>query len=393
VEQFREEVRSWLSDNCPESARGPGEPVTIGSKRPMKNPELLVWRHKLGGRGWTIPTWPKEYGGGGLSTEEVEVLGEELDAIKARVPLGGMGVSMIGPTLLEYGTEEQKLRHIPSIAMGDIAWCQGYSEPGAGSDLASLQTKMIDKGDFYQINGQKVWTSGANFADWIFTLVRTDPDVPKHEGISFVLIDMDQPGITVNPIKLISGTSPFCETFFDDATARKDDLVGQLNRGWTVGKRLLQHERSGQGGMRPGTAGAQIPLPRLVETARKYVGETEDGKISDSSIRDRVIQFSMNQRSFRSTQRRAREENTSGGTPAEATSIFKLYGATMGRDAANFRVEIMGSQGYGWEGDSFNEEELQATRTYLQTRAMTIYGGTDEIQKNIISKRVLGLPD
>lgn len=393
MEQFREQVRSWLSDNCPESARGPGEPVTIGSKRPMKNPELLDWRHKLGGRGWTIPTWPKEYGGGGLSAEEVEVLREELDAIKARVPLGGMGVSMIGPTLLEYGTEEQKLRHIPSIAMGDIAWCQGYSEPGAGSDLASLQTKMIDKGDFYQINGQKIWTSGADFADWIFTLVRTDPDVPKHEGISFVLIDMDQPGITVNPIKLISGTSPFCETFFDDATARKDDLVGQLNRGWTVGKRLLQHERSGQGGMRPGTARAQMPLPRLVETARKYVGETEDGKISDSSIRDRVIQFSMNQRSFRTTQRRAREENTSGGTPGEATSIFKLYGATMGRDAANFRVEIMGSQGYGWEGDSFNKEELEATRTYLQTRAMTIYGGTDEIQKNIISKRVLGLPD
>jgi alkylation response protein AidB-like acyl-CoA dehydrogenase len=393
VKQFREEIRSWLVENCPESARGSGEPVTIGSKRPMKNPELLEWRHKLGELGWTIPTWPKEFGGGGLSAEEADVLQEELDQIKARVPVGGMGVSMIGPTLLEYGTEEQKLRHIPSIAMGDIAWCQGYSEPGAGSDLASLQTKMIDKGDFYEINGQKIWTSGANFADWVFTLVRTDPDVPKHEGISFILIDMDQPGVSVKPIKLISGTSPFCETFFDDASARKDDLVGQLNRGWTVGKRLLQHERSGQGGLRSGAARGQMPQANLVQTAKEYVGESTDGKISDTSIRDRVIQFAMNQRSFRTTQKRAREENTSGGTPGEATSIFKLYGATMGRDTANFKVEIMGSQGYGWEGDSFSEKELEATRTFLHTRAMTIYGGTDEIQMNIISKRVLGLPD
>jgi alkylation response protein AidB-like acyl-CoA dehydrogenase len=359
----------------------------------MKNPELLEWRHKLGGRGWTIPTWPEEYGGGGLSAEQASILYEELDAIKARVPIGGMGVSMIGPTLLEYGTEEQKLRHIPSIALGDIGWCQGYSEPGAGSDLASLQTKMIDKGDVYEINGQKIWTSGANFADWIFTLVRTDPNVPKHEGISFILIDMDQPGVTVKPIKLISGTSPFCETFFDDAAARKDDLVGQLNRGWTVGKRLLQHERSGQGGLRAGTARAQMPQPKLVETAKEYVGVDVDGKISEPAIRDKVIQFAMNQRSFQTTQKRAREENTSGGTPGEATSIFKLYGATLGRDSANFKVELMGSQGYGWEGDSFTAKELESTKTFLHTRAMTIYGGTDEIQMNIISKRVLGLPD
>ena len=248
LDNFRAEVRGWLEQNCPASARGQGEPITIGSKRPMKDPALLEWRLALGAKGWTVPTWPKEYGGGGLTAEENGVLVEELRAIKARVPLGGMGVSMIGPTLLEYGTEDQKLRHIPKIATGEIAWCQGYSEPGAGSDLASLQTKMVDKGDVYEINGQKIWTSGANFADWIFTLVRTDPDAPKHDGISFILIDMNQPGITTKPIKLISGSSPFCETFFDNAQARKDDLVGQLNRGWSVGKRLLQHERSGQGG-------------------------------------------------------------------------------------------------------------------------------------------------
>ncbi len=391
--EFREEVRNWLSDNCPQSARGPGEPITIGSKRTMADPELLKWRHKLGERGWTIPTWPKEYGGGGLSNDESRVLMEEITAIDARVPIGGMGVSMIGPTLLEYGTEEQKLRHIPKIAMGDIAWCQGYSEPGAGSDLAGLQTKMVDKGDVYEINGQKIWTSGANFADWIFTLVRTDPDAPKHEGISFILIDMDQPGVTIKPIRLISGGSPFCETFFDNATARKDDLVGQLNRGWTVAKRLLQHERSGQGGLRAGGARGQLPRNMLAETARKYVGQNEDGRISDSSVRDRVIQFAMNQRSFRITQKKARQENTPGATPGEATSIFKLYGATLGRDTANFRVELMGSQGYGWEGSSFNEEELEAARTFLSSRAITIYGGTNEIQLNIVAKRVLGLPD
>jgi len=394
LEAFREEVRGWLEENCPESARGPGEPVTIGTKRPMQDPDLLTWRRALGSKGWTIPTWPKEYGGGGLSIEETMVLNEELRHIKARVPMGGMGVSMIGPTLLEYGTEEQKLRHIPQIALGDIAWCQGYSEPGAGSDLAALRTRAEDKGDFFEINGQKIWTSGAQFADWIFMLVRTDPDVPKHEGISFLLCDMDQPGVTVKPIKLISGSSPFCETFFDNAAARKDDLVGQLNRGWTVGKRLLQHERSGQGGLGQG-GGRRPQQPRniLAETAKNYIGTDASGKISDAEIRNQVVSFAMNQRSFQLTQKRARDENTSGKTMGEATSIFKLYGATLGRDSQDLRCAIMGSQGWGWEGDSFTEVELESTRSMLGSRAITIYGGTNEIQRNIISKRVLGLPD
>lgn len=393
IEAFREEVRAWLADNCPESARGPGEPITIGSKRPMENPELLEWRHRLGEKGWTVPTWPKEYGGGGLTSEEAQVVREECAAIKARLPMGGMGVSMLGPTLLEYGTEEQKKRHIPPIVMGDIAWCQGYSEPGAGSDLASLRTRAVDKGDYFEVNGQKIWTSGAQFADWAFVLVRTDPDVPKHEGISFVLMDMNQPGISVKPIRLISGSSPFCETFFDNAVAQKVDLVGQLNRGWTVGKRLLQHERSGQGGLGEGGARRQAPRNQLVETAKQYVGTDASGRIADSETRDTVVQFGMNQRSFQLTQQRAREENTSGQTVAEATSIFKLYGSTMARDSADLRTRLMGSQGYGWEGDAFSEEEIEATRNFLHSRAITIYGGTNEVQMNIIAKRVLGLPD
>lgn len=393
IDAFREEVRGWLADNCPESARGPGEPITIGTKRPMKNPELLEWRHKLGEKGWTVPMWPKEYGGGGLSREEAIVLAQELREIKARTPMGGMGVSMIGPTLLEYGTEEQKQRHIPKIVMGDISWCQGYSEPGAGSDLAGLRTRAVDKGDYFEINGQKIWTSGAQFADWIFALVRTDPDVPKHEGISFVLMDMDQPGVTTRPIRLIAGSSPFCETFFDNAVAQKIDLVGQLNRGWTVGKRLLQHERSGQGGLGEGGPRRQPGGGVLSETAREYVGVDEQGRIKDSSTRNEVVQFAMNQRSFQLTQKRAREENTSGKTMGEATSIFKLYGSSMARDTANFRVALMGSQGYGWEGEGFTDAELEATRSWLSSRAITIFGGTNEIQMNIISKRVLGLPD
>jgi alkylation response protein AidB-like acyl-CoA dehydrogenase len=393
IDAFRQEVRDWLEENCPESARGPGEPITIGTKRPMKNPELLDWRHALGAKGWTIPTWPKEYGGGGLSLEEAQVLQEELRAIKARVPMGGMGVSMIGPTLLEYGTEEQKKRHIPPIAMGDLSWCQGYSEPGAGSDLAGLSTRAVDKGDYFEINGQKIWTSGANFADWMFALVRTDPDVPKHEGISFVVLDMRQEGITTRPISTISGSSPFCETFFDNAVAQKDDLIGQLNRGWTVGKRLLQHERSGQGGLREGGARRQPAGNALINAAKQYVGVDGDGRISDPASRDTVIQYGMNQRSFQLTQRRSREENTSGNTLSEATSIFKLVGATLGRDTQELRVKLMGTQGVGWEGESFSDEEIAATRGWLSSRAVTIFGGTNEVQLNIIAKRVLGLPD
>jgi alkylation response protein AidB-like acyl-CoA dehydrogenase len=298
---------------------------------------------------------------------------------------------MIGPTLLEFGTEEQKKRHLPRIVHGEVAWCQGYSEPGAGSDLASLRTRAEDKGDHFVINGQKIWTSGAQFADWMFALVRTDPDVPKHDGISFVLLSMDQPGITVRPIRLISGNSPFCETFFDNAIASKEDLVGELNKGWTVGKRLLQHERSGQGGLGGGRreAGAGGALESL---AKRYIGE-QDGQIQDPAWRARVLEMNMNQRAFGLTTRRAMEENRDGRTVGDATSIFKLYGSTLSRDRAAMTVEIMGFQGVGWDGDAFTEQELAATRGWLSSRAVTIFGGTNEIQKNIIAKRVLGLPD
>ena len=396
LEDFRQETRAWLEANCPASMRTPmvdAEVVWGGRNPTFVNPESKLWLERMAEKGWTTPTWPAEYGGGGLSKDESMVLAQEMSRMNARPPLNSFGISMLGPVLLESGTHEQKSEHIPKIVRGEIRWCQGYSEPGSGSDLASLNTKAVLDGDDYVINGSKVWTSYADKADWIFCLVRTDSDVPKHAGISFILFDMDTPGVTTKPIQLISGMSPFCETFFDNAIAQKTDLVGQLNRGWTVGKRLLQHERSGQGGL--GQAGARrvVPEPKLAEVAKQYVGVDSTGKIADSQARREVTQFAMDRASFKLTQKRAREENESGQTMGEATSIFKLVGASWSRDTSDLLCKLRGSQGYGWEGEGFDKKEIESTRDFLSARAHTIYGGTNEVQLNIIAKRVLGLPE
>ncbi|MEE8078923.1 MAG: acyl-CoA dehydrogenase family protein [Pseudomonadales bacterium] len=386
--EFRSEVADWLADNCPDGVRGPGQ-VATGSSKITLEPDVALWLERMAEKGWTAPAWPVEYGGGGLAAAQVKVLGQELANINARAPLMGMGLSMIGPTLLEYGTEAQKERHLPKITRGELQWCQGYSEPNAGSDLAAVKTRATDNGDHFVINGQKIWTSGALHADWMFALVRTDFDAPKHDGISFVLLTMDQPGVSVRPIRLISGSSPFCETFLDDAIAQKDDLVGELNKGWTVGKRLLQFERSGIGGL-GGTNRRASPGAGLVRIAREYIGE-RDGKISDPDVRQTITEFTMNSLAFRLTAQRANEENKSG-TPGAATSIFKLYGAGLQQDGAELKRKLMGTRGLGTD-TVFTEAELEVTREWLQTRATTIYGGTNEVQSNIIAKRVLGLPD
>ena len=236
LELFRSETRTWLEDNCPEGMRN----LTFhweDAHQVYSSEDAETWRGKMAEKGWIASTWPTAYGGGGLSREQAVILNQEMTRIKATPASSGMGLSMIGPTLLEFGSEEQKQRHLPSICDGTIRWCQGYSEPGAGSDLAALQTKAVIQGDQFIINGQKIWTSGAQYADWMFALVRTNPDAPKHDGISFVLLDMHQPGITVKPIKLISGSSPFCETFLDNAVAQRADLVGEMNKGWTRSSR------------------------------------------------------------------------------------------------------------------------------------------------------------
>jgi alkylation response protein AidB-like acyl-CoA dehydrogenase len=391
IDEFRADTRAWLEENCPLGARGPGQIPTGSTKIEIEDSDTRLWLERMVEKGWTTPAWPVEYGGGGLSNDEYMVLIQEMRRIDARAPLAGMGTGLIGPTLLEYGTDEQKQRHLPPIVRGERGWCQGYSEPSAGSDLASLRTRAVDAGDHFVVNGQKIWTSGAQFADWIFALVRTDPDVPKHEGISFVLMDMDQPGITVKTIRLISGASPFCETFFEDAIAKKEDLVGELNKGWTVGKRLLQHERGSMATLVGGgaTTGAG---PTLEGEAKAYLGET-DGRIADGDLRNDILVHNMNTRAFRLTQRRAVEEAHGGGTPGPATSIFKMYGTELQQNKAALFVQLRGTRGIGWTGAGFSEQEIEDTRTYLADRAASIYSGSNEIQRNIIAKRVLGLPD
>jgi len=395
LQAFREETKSWLAENCPKGARGPGE-VHTGSTKVTVSADTQAWMEMMAEKGWTVPMWEKEYGGAGLSIAQTKVLFEEMSAIDARPPLVNMGTRMLGPTLLEFGTEDQKKRHLNLIARGGAAWCQGYSEPGAGSDLAGLNTRAVASGDEFIINGQKIWTSGAQNADWMFCLVRTDPDVPKHQGISFVLLPMDQPGVTVRPISLISGSSPFCETFLDNAVAERRDLVGQLNEGWSIGKRLLQHERSGQGGLGPSAAiarpvGVSVDLG-VAEVGLSYVGIT-DGKISDPALRDEVVQWKMQDAAFKATQRRAGAESQNAKAPGEATSIFKLVGSTLAQDKQELIVKLMGNSGTGWEGAAFSKDEIGATRSWLASKAVTIYGGTNEVQANIIAKRVLGLPD
>jgi len=301
-----------------------------------------------------------------------------------------MGLAMIGPTLLEFGTEAQKQEHLPKIATGQVRWCQGYSEPGSGSDLASLQTKAVLEGDQFIINGQKIWTSGANNADWMFALVRTDPNASKHDGISFVLLDMHQPGVSVKPIPLISGSSPFCETFFDNAIALRSNLVGELNKGWTVGKRLLQYERSASPA--PRRKKAVKSLNPYAQIAKQYLGET-GGKVSDADAREKITQQVMLEKSMQLTVQRVSAETKSGRAPGATTSIFKLVGSTIAKESSALKSELRGLAGVGWEGDTFSEDELDATRGWLRDRAVTIYGGTNEVQMNIIAKRVLGLPD
>ena len=382
LEDFRSEARDWLEDNCPPGARAGGR----GDRDDGR-----MWRDRLIEKGWSAPTWPAEYGGGGLGNDEYMVLIQELRRIRASVPFGGMGLSLIGPTLLELGTEDQKRRHIPPIVRGEVNWCQGYSEPSSGSDLASLRTRAVDNGDHFVINGQKIWTSGAQFADWMFALVRTDPDVPKHEGISFVLLTMHQPGVTVKPIRLISGSSPFCETFFDDAIAKKEDLVGELNKGWTIGKRLLQFERGSMASL-VGGAAVREAGPTLEGRAKEYAGE-QHGRIADSVLRARIIEHNINNQAYRLTQRRTVEEAKDGRTPGPATSIFKMYGTELQQDKSSLLVEMRGTRGLGWQGPGFDDAEIGDTRAFLANRAASIYSGSNEIQRNIVAKRVLGLPD
>jgi alkylation response protein AidB-like acyl-CoA dehydrogenase len=391
LNEFREEARAWIAGNFPPSLAGKG--LGMEGEGDL-GPDLEVWRERLASIGWGAPTWPIEYGGGGLSHPQAKVINEELTAAGAfnHIPMvTGMGITMVGPTVLEYGTEDQKTRHLPGIASGQIRWCLGLSEPNAGSDLASLSTRAEDNGDSFTLNGQKIWTSGADISQWCGAVVRTDPKAAKRDGISFVMLPMDQPGVETRPIKLIAGASPFCETFFNDAVAEKRDLLGDLNDGWSVVKRLLQHERQSQTGSR-GAASAAKPTP-VQELAKQYVGTDGEGVLADADLRTRVTRHLMDAKAHGLTIARITAEARGNVEVSAVASILKNSATLVAQTKAELTLEIMGSQGIGWEGGVFTDSELGSVREWLGGKAMSIYGGSFEVQNNIISKNILGLPE
>ncbi len=388
LDQFRSEVRSWLADNCPASQRlpvKPGEQYWGGRDASFASPDAQTWFERMRDKGWTAPEWPTEYGGGGLSEAQTKVLKEEMKSISARAPIFSIGIWMLGPAILEYGSHQQKQEHITAIVRGETRWCQGYSEPGSGSDLASVQCKAEDKGDHFLINGSKIWTTKADECDWIFCLVRTDPDAKKQEGISFLLIDMASAGITTTPIGLISGESDFCQTFFDNVEVPKANLVGELNHGWSVAKSLLKHERKLMSEM-----GTDIPSVEPQAMLQDHV-EFADGKIADTELRRQMVEYNMYVHALGLTHFRGFEER-SHGINGDSPMIMKYVGTEAERMKGELLLALLGSQGLGWEGDQFSDDELRAVRQWAMSKALTIAGGTHEIQLNIIAKRVLGLP-
>jgi acyl-CoA dehydrogenase len=395
LETFRKETRAWLEENCPAEMRdGAGGEDNIcwgGRNWEFQSDAQKTWLHRMAEKGWTVPAWPKEYGGGGLSKEEVKILKSEMRDMKARSPLESFGIWMLGPALLKYGTHEQKLHFLPPITRGEIRWCQGYSEPNAGSDLASLQCKCEDKGDHWLVNGQKVWTSYADESDWIFCLVRTDPKATKHNGISFLLIDMAAKGVSTKPIKLISGKSPFCETFFDDVKVPKEhapgvaSIVGDLNRGWDVAKYLLTHERemisAGGGGLLGGRG--------LGEVAASEIG-LEDGRLADPMLRGKIAQAEIDGWAFLLTLERMKDEAKAGQGVGANSSMLKYYGTEFNKRRFELLMDSGGSEALEWEGERTQDGKL--ARSWLRTKANSIEGGTSEVQLNIIAKHILRLP-
>jgi acyl-CoA dehydrogenase len=389
LDQFRQEVRDWLEANCPESQRQPMTPRAQywgGRRGEFPSEDARLWFERMRDQGWTVPEWPRQYGGGGLSAREARILKEEMKRIKARTPIYGIGIWMLGPAVLEYGNEEQKQKHLRAIVNGEIRWAQGYSEPDAGSDLASLQCKAEDMGDHYLVNGSKIWTTAADKCDWIFCLVRTDPNVKQQEGISFLLIDMDDPGISTTPISLISGESEFCQTFFDAVKVPKENLVGELNKGWSVAKALLVHERKLMAEMGSDTP-RHAAAPNMA--AREYL-EFDHGRIADPRLRSELADYDMQMQAIALTHFRTFEEKTNGVRSA-APLVMKYVGTEAEKTKSELLLAIMGSRGLGWEGEGFTPEEIDTLRLWAMSKAMTVAGGTSEIQLNVIAKTILGL--
>jgi acyl-CoA dehydrogenase len=393
LDSFRADTRAWLEANCPPSMREPmrGESdIVWGGRKAQLTPDQKAWLDAMASRGWTVPDWPKDYGGGGLTPEQTKILRQEMARLNCRNPLSSFGISMLGPALLKYGDEAQKKRFLPEIARGDIRWCQGYSEPNAGSDLAGLQTSAEDKGDYFLVNGQKVWTSYADKADWIFCLVRTAKE-SKHNGISFLLFDMDSPGVSTKPILLISGYSPFCETFFDDVKVPKDQLVGELNKGWDVAKYLLGHEREMISGMGLGGGGLGSGGPAaLAEDAKRAIGVDAEGRLADPLLRAQIASFEVRERAFRAMSEKFMDELKAGKAHPAQPSMMKYYGTELNKARYELVMAAGGADALEWESEASSHGGK--ARAWLRTKANSIEGGTSEIQLNIIAKRILQLP-
>lgn len=389
LEQFRTDTRAWLEANCPATMRAPirsEKDIVWGGRNPdWAHPDQKLWMDRMAGRGWTVPDWPTQYGGGGLSPAETKILREEMKRMGARTPLNSFGISMLGPALLKYGTEEQKLEHLSKIARGEIRWCQGYSEPNAGSDLAGLQTWAEDAGDHYIVNGQKVWTSYADKADWIFCLVRTSKEA-KQGGISFVLFDMASQGVSTKPILLISGYSPFCETFFDNVKVPKTQRVHDENKGWDVAKYLLGHEREMISGMGLDRAGGNP----LIEGAIATIGLDDQGRLADPILRAQIALFEVRMRAFSAMSERFLDELKAGRAHPAQPSMMKYVGTELNKQRHELIMAAGGSDALEWESEA--SAKGAKPRAWLRTKANSIEGGTSEIQLNIVAKRILELP-
>jgi len=387
--QFRKDVRDWLEANCPETMRSPyrseADVCWGGRDFNFQSDDQRLWLERMASRGWTAPSWPREYGGGGLGREQSKILKEELARIHARPPLMSFGISMLGPALLKFGSEELKQQHLPPIVRGEIRWAQGYSEPNAGSDLASLQARCEDMGDHYRVNGTKVWTSYGDKGDWMFCLVRTDFEANKHEGISFVMFDMATPGISTPPIRLISGKSPFTETILEDLRVEKDQVIGELNKGWTVAKYLLTHEREMIAGSGLSSAGS-MPVGK---TAAHVLG-TENGMLHNAMLRADIAQFEIDERCLELTIERARDEVKAGVSLGATASMFKYYGTELNKRRYELLMAINGNEALDWQGGESQNGLLP--KSWLRSKGNSIEGGTSEIQLNIVAKRILGLP-
>jgi acyl-CoA dehydrogenase len=389
LDDFRTATRIWLEANCPKSMCQPvKDPFDVywgGRNAVFHTEDQKVWFEKMLEKRWVVPYWDKKYGGGGLTPEENNILTQEMTRLGCRKPLYSFGISMLGPALLKFATEEQKLHYLPQIVEGKIWWCQGYSEPIAGSDLASLQTKAIDKGDHFEITGSKVWTSYADKADWIFCLVRTDFEASKHTGISFVLIDMATEGVSTRPIKLISGKSPFCETFFDGVKVPKENLIGTLNEGWNIAKFLLTHERQMIGGI-----GETDVRKEVHQVALENLPINAQGSIADGVLRGQISDFEMDEEIFDLTIQRITDEAKTGNNSGALSSFFKFYGTELNIARQELLMALSGTEALIWEKNNKSDGDL--ARKFCRSKGNSIEGGTSEIQLNIISKLILGLP-